>query len=196
MVASFLGQTANKTRIQLYSSLEGVLFIDEAYQVGGCPNEDAYGMESLTELVAFLEKYIGISIVIVAGYEKEMEMCFFDRNEGLRRRFPIKYQLSPYNSAVLFKILLVTIFRNYPQDLFVGKLNELQYLYRGMVIMNDNNLFPNMGGSVQILAGKILRFYLGLNDLHVAIVSSLYEYIVENSSKEMANTIFEQLNGK
>jgi len=198
LVAGYAGQTASKTKKVLYSALEGVIFIDEAYQIGGCPNEDGYGMESLTELLDFLGDFIGISIVIVAGYEKEMNSCFFERNEGLRRRFSIRYKLNPYNVTILFKILLTNIFKSYMKDIFEGNGTSssegvspkaesiLKLLYNKMSLMYDNNLFPNMAGDVQILAGKILRYYLSLNELQSGIISALYEYIVERSDNDLA----------
>ena len=187
LVAGYVGQTSNKTKIQLYSALEGILFIDEAYQIAGCPSEDSYGMESLTELLTFLGDFIGISIVIVAGYEDKMEMCFYNRNEGLKRRFPNRYKLTSYSPTILFKILLLNIYKNYTKDIFENKENVLRYLYKVMVNMYNNNLFPNMVGSIQILSGKILKYYLSLNELQTSIISALYEYIIENSPDKNDN---------
>jgi hypothetical protein len=183
LVSYYPGQTSNKTKIELFGGLEGIIFIDEAYQLGGYPKEDVYGMESLKEILSFLESYIGISIVIVAGYEKEMEKRLFVRNERLRLCFPIRYQLYPCSSPVLFKFLLIILLKNYQKNIFAEIPNsqkELIYLYQMIRLLKEKNLLPKMGGSVQILAGKILRYYLSLGDFRRGVVSAVYEYLTQN----------------
>jgi hypothetical protein len=106
LVGQYLGETGMKTKRKMIDSLEGIIFIDEAYQLGGCPDPDTYGMESITEIVNFLDKFMALSIVIVAGYENEMNLCFFSRNEGLRRRFPNQYKLKDYEFYDLFMIFM------------------------------------------------------------------------------------------
>ena len=106
LVGQYLGETGMKTKRKMIDSLEGIIFIDEAYQLGGCPDPDSYGMESITEIVNFLDKFMALSIVIVAGYENEMNLCFFSRNEGLRRRFPNQYKLKDYEFYDLFMIFM------------------------------------------------------------------------------------------
>lgn len=107
LVGGYLGQTAPRTRSVLYETLEGVLFIDEAYQLTISGNEqDFYGSECISEIVNFLDKHIGMSIVIVAGYEEEMETKFFPMNQGLSRRFPFVYRLGDYSAQELTVILL------------------------------------------------------------------------------------------
>jgi DNA replication protein DnaC len=161
LVGQYLGETGAKTRRKMINSLEGIIFIDEAYQLGGCPDPDSYGMESITEIVNFLDKYMALSIVIVAGYENEMKFCFFDRNEGLRRRFPNQYKLIYYEYYDLFMIFIKGCYKdlyNYysslantsdPNAVFKtsfgtidGMLNSFEYLNRRrdckrLVDMND-----------------------------------------------------------
>lgn len=105
-IAQYLGQTVYKTSNTLYSSLEGVCFIDEAYAIGATRD---YGGEFIDELTLFTQKFPGCICIIVAGYEKEMKKHFFDMNEGLYRRFPNNLELRPYdiktiNTAIVGKI--------------------------------------------------------------------------------------------
>ena len=113
LVGQYLGETGMKTKRKMIDSLEGIIFIDEAYQLGGCPESDAYGMESITEIVNFLDKYMALSIVIVAGYENEMNQCFFERNEGLRRRFPNQFKLIDYEFYDLFMIFMKGCYKDF-----------------------------------------------------------------------------------
>ena len=106
-IAQYLGQTVYKTDAVLYGSLEGVCFIDEAYAIGKTKN---YGQEFLDELTFFTQKFPGCLCVIVAGYEKEMKRHFFEKNEGLYRRFPNTFELRPYdidtiNQAISLKTI-------------------------------------------------------------------------------------------
>ena len=65
MVAGYQGQTAIKTTEVLNQSLDGVLFIDEAYQlVEG--SRDSFGKEALETLVAFMENHRDRLCIIVA----------------------------------------------------------------------------------------------------------------------------------
>lgn len=105
-IAQYIGQTVYKTSNTLYSSIEGVCFIDEAYALG---QTHSYGAEFIDELTLFTQKFPGCICIIVAGYEKEMKKYFFDMNEGLYRRFPNNLELRPYdiltiNGAIVDKI--------------------------------------------------------------------------------------------
>src|SRR3546814_11935832 len=61
----------------------GVLFIDEAYKLG----EGVYGEEALVTILEAMTspEYKGL-VIIIAGYEKEIE-TMLARNVGLKSRF-------------------------------------------------------------------------------------------------------------
>ena len=113
MVAPFVGQTASRVRNLLYKSLEGALFIDEAYQlIGSCDvksgelsssagGED-YGPEAITTMVQFLSEYVGLVMIIAAGYKKAMQNCFIGTNEGLSRRFQPEIELKAFSWRELY----------------------------------------------------------------------------------------------
>lgn len=106
LVGQYIGHTAPRTRSLLLESLEGVLFIDEAYQLANPDSPKDFGNESITEIVNFLDKYIGMNIVTVAGYKDLMKKNFFGSNEGLERRFPFQLSLEPYSKSQLTRILI------------------------------------------------------------------------------------------
>jgi len=117
LVGQYVGETANKVKGILTSMLESVLFIDEAYAVAcrnpipqeGPPGQiiyDQYGIEAINELVNFLDKNAGNIMVIVAGYQRDMQYCFFGANSGLERRFPKRYILVDMPAQDLRKVLL------------------------------------------------------------------------------------------
>jgi hypothetical protein len=47
--------------------------------------------------------------MIVAGYEKEVEECFFAHNNGLRRRFMWHHKIEDYGNEELARILRIKI---------------------------------------------------------------------------------------
>lgn len=104
---AYVNESGKTTREVLMRGLEGVVFIDEAYDLTppktGLPSKD-HGIEAVTEMVNHLDKYIGLSIVIAGGYEKEMKERFLGANEGMDRRFFHKITLGYYSSEELFKI--------------------------------------------------------------------------------------------
>lgn len=85
LVAAYQGQTAIKTKKVIDSALGGVLFIDEAYSLALGVN-DSYGREAIDILLAEMENNRDRLIVILAGYEKEINELLAT-NQGLNSRF-------------------------------------------------------------------------------------------------------------
>ncbi len=85
LISEYVGQTGPKTNAVIDRALDGVLFIDEAYQVS--EQQDGFGGEAISALLARMENDRARLVVIVAGYPDRMK-AFLDANEGLRSRFP------------------------------------------------------------------------------------------------------------
>ncbi|KAM0545415.1 hypothetical protein ACHAPJ_011320 [Fusarium lateritium] len=86
LIGQYLGQTGPKVRKLFERGLGKVLFIDEAYQLNG---DSSYHQEALGEIVDIMTKpkYAGNMVVILAGYDDDMERLL-RTNSGLRSRFP------------------------------------------------------------------------------------------------------------
>jgi AAA+ superfamily predicted ATPase len=104
LVAPYLGGTAPKTNAVIDSALDGVLFLDEAYQLSD--QSSGFGQESIDTLLARMENDRDRLVVIVAGYPAKMKE-FLDANEGLRSRFPAANMLAfdDYPAEILRTIL-------------------------------------------------------------------------------------------
>ncbi len=102
LVGEFIGHTAQKTRDQIRKALGGILFIDEAYSLARGGEKD-FGKEAIDTLVKAMEDYKDNLILILAGYQKEMEE-FLNTNPGLRSRFPIQIDFEDYSIDELIKI--------------------------------------------------------------------------------------------
>ena len=105
LVAGYLGQTAIKTKDIIKASLGGVLFIDEAYSLGNSEKRDSFAKECIDTLCEGLSEHKNDWMVIIAGYEKELNECFFNFNEGLNSRFTWRFKLEGYKAREMKEIL-------------------------------------------------------------------------------------------
>lgn len=99
LVAGYLGQTAIKTKAVINECIGGVLFIDEAYSLGNANDLDGYSRECIDTLCEALSDRKDDLMVIVAGYEKELDRYFFGANPGLNSRFIWRFTIDSYNST-------------------------------------------------------------------------------------------------
>lgn len=106
LVASYMGQTAAKTRKALHRHKGGVIFLDEAYSLIQGDN-DTYGAEALTELNVFMSENPD-TVVIVAGYKAEMQKLF-EVQPGLRRRFAWDFNIEKYTPEEIFAIFRIQL---------------------------------------------------------------------------------------
>lgn len=110
LIGEYLGHTAHKTQRIIDNATAGgggVLFIDEAYSLGSNGNSnssDTYSKECIDTLNQNLTENKKKLIVIIAGYEDELEKSFFSYNPGLKRRFPFRYNISGYTTDELREI--------------------------------------------------------------------------------------------
>jgi hypothetical protein len=104
LVAGYLGQTAIKTKDIIKASIGGVLFIDEAYSLGNSEKRDSFAKECVDTLCEALSEHKHNWMVIIAGYEKELNDCFFGLNEGLNSRFTWRFKLDSYKPGELKSI--------------------------------------------------------------------------------------------
>jgi SpoVK/Ycf46/Vps4 family AAA+-type ATPase len=145
----FLGHSAAMTEEILEECKGGVLFIDEAYSLGnseGKNSKDVYSKEILDVLNLALTENKNDFICIIAGYKDDLQSSFFSFNDGLERRFPIRFSIEPYNGKEL-------------KDIFIKKVYELNWCIEDDAINEDfieNNkyYFKYNGGDMEILLTK------------------------------------------
>ena len=106
LIAGYLGQTALKTKDVIKDSLGGVLFIDEAYALGNTEKRDSFSKECIDTLCEALSDNKDSLMVIIAGYEKELNECFFSYNEGLDSRFIWRFKVDNYEAEDLRDIFV------------------------------------------------------------------------------------------
>jgi SpoVK/Ycf46/Vps4 family AAA+-type ATPase len=112
LVGEYLGATAIKTNELIDSALGGVLFIDEAYSLvnEGDGQADRFGSEAVQALLTRAEDDRDNLIIILAGYERQMEN-FLGSNPGLTSRFAIRVKFPGYTPAELLSLADLAIER-------------------------------------------------------------------------------------
>jgi len=126
LIAGYVGQTALKTRDVIKDSLGGVLFIDEAYSLGNCGKRDSFSKECIDTLCEALSNHKQDLMVIIAGYENELNDCFFKYNQGLESRFAWRFKTDEYSGVDLYNI-------------FIKKVNEIEWF----IHENENKIKPS-----------------------------------------------------
>lgn len=102
LVGRYQGHTGPQVKEVFDSARGGVLFIDEIYGLVTGDN-DNFGKEALTELVALIENNRHDIAVVLAGYKENMEE-FLSHNVGLQSRFKTYITFDNYNADEIFQI--------------------------------------------------------------------------------------------
>lgn len=140
LIAGYLGQTALKTRDAIKDALGGVLFIDEAYALGNAEKRDSFAKECIDTLCEALSDHKNDLMVIVAGYEKELNDSFFSYNQGLDSRFTWRFKTDNYKPSELMEIFRKKIKdagwsvnnKALSEDWFIKNLYYFKYFGRDM----------------------------------------------------------------
>jgi SpoVK/Ycf46/Vps4 family AAA+-type ATPase len=105
LVGEYLGATAIKTNELVESAIGRVLFIDEAYSLvnEGDGQTDRFGIEAVQTLLKRAEDNREDLIIILAGYEKQME-GFLGSNPGLASRFATRLKFPSYSPPEMMQL--------------------------------------------------------------------------------------------
>ena len=192
LVAEYLGQTSHRTKKLLEEAMGGVLFLDEAYSLGSKEKRDSFAKEAIDMINQYLSERKNDFMFVIAGYEKELDDCFFSINPGLKRRFSTFFNIDKYSSdelSEIFKSKLIESkyeldvkdeelkdffkinmdkFENYAGD--VEKLiNEMKYCQSYRTFSENTNskkmIFKDIINSVKIFKEKEDKTYL--NNLYI-----------------------------
>lgn len=112
LVAGYVGQTALKTKALINECLGGVIFLDEAYSLGGKDDGDTFSKECVDTLCESLSNYKENLMFIIAGYEKELKSNFFNMNPGLESRFVWRFKIDDYSYSDLWDIFKLMVHKD------------------------------------------------------------------------------------
>lgn len=178
-IASYVGQTVNRTSKLLNSAKGGVLVIDEVYTLG---QDDTFSKEAIDTINQFLSENREDLICIVMGYPEDVDKYFFKINKGLSRRFPYRYTIEPYTSCQLREIFNNQVINNNWAIEDTSEINSfLDHFFTTYKEMLNNN-----GGDTEFLLtkAKIQRAYntFGTNNL-----TSKQKYILTLNELQFAS---------
>jgi SpoVK/Ycf46/Vps4 family AAA+-type ATPase len=139
LIGEYLGQTSVKTQEFLENHIGGVVFIDEVYSLGSEDGKDSFSREAVDQINLFLSENRDDFMMIVAGYESDIEQRFFRFNPGLRRRFMWYHTIDPYSPEEL-------------KQIFLSKVENSGWSIAqnlDLSLFNDKERFKDNGGAVE-----------------------------------------------
>lgn len=170
-IGEYLGQTTIKTNKLLKSCIGGLLFIDEVYSLGSGSRDkkDSYSKEAIDALNMFLSEHKSEFCCIIAGYEDDVNDCFFSVNKGLERRFPWIHKIEKYDADELADICFKQI-KDIGWQTIVAKKELIK------IIKDNMDLFKNTGGDIENLISRTKMSHakriFGLDAHHKFIITS------------------------
>lgn len=138
LIGGYLGQTALKTKEIIDECLGGVIFIDEAYSLH-C--NDPFAKECIDTLCESMSDNKDDLMVIVAGYENELNETIFKINKGMRSRFIWTFNIEDYKPTELYEI-------------FIKKVQDQKWQTEGITsewFVRNKDIFKFNGRDVELL---------------------------------------------
>lgn len=147
LVGEHIGETEAKTDKKIDEALDGVLFLDEAYSLVTSSGKNDFGPKALEILLARMENDRDRLVVIIAGYEKEINQLLAF-NEGFESRFSRRIRFSSYTPDELGQIAEVMA-KARSSTLSVGARDLIVAETRGMTIAapSGNKVLDSAGNA-------------------------------------------------
>ena len=188
LIAGYLGQTALKTTEVIKEALGGVLFIDEAYALGNEQKRDSFAKECIDTLCEALSNHKDELMVIIAGYEKDLEESIFKINKGMHSRFIWRFKIEPYSPIELYQIFCTKMKQQHWTFETENEINEKWFV-------QNKDHFPFHGRDMEQLftyvkishsyrvygKGKENRFKISKTDLNNGL-----EHLKKNRSEDLS----------
>ncbi len=137
-VAQYVGHTAPKTAQMCRDAYGGILFIDEAYELdpgknGATNSGNNFNREALNTLLTEMENHRQDMIVIMAGYEDDIDELM-KHNPGLDQRMPHTIKFESFSKEVLADIFLSMASKrfNYDEEFVATVRNYFETLPRNI----------------------------------------------------------------
>lgn len=152
LIGEYVGQTGPKVVGKFDEALGQVLFIDEAYRLG----EGPYAKEAVDEVVDCLtkERYKGKMLVILAGYEEEIN-CLLRVNPGLSSRFPEEIMFQHLTPTLCVELLIKKLQKSDKLDLDLDPASNQRALAESLFSQLSQLSGWGNGRDIETLASRI-----------------------------------------
>ena len=195
LISQHVGETRIKTAELCQRARGGILFIDEAYglcQEDSSGNGNSFGKQAVDALLSFMLSHENDSVVIFAGYPKQIEYFLKNGNPGLDRRVPFKWNIDDYSTDVLYQICMKSLDNRETTEDFRTALKMLlayKYAMRSRAWGN--------AGSAQEIVQKLCTRYIELGKtgpMDVDCFPDEYMRHIKDISPEEESEIMSDLN--
>lgn len=105
LVGRYVGHAENNTKAKIRDARNGILFIDEAYQLAESRESGSYGLRALETLLASMENERSRLCIIMAGYPAEMQRLI-NTNPGFKSRITKWIVFEDFTATELYHIAL------------------------------------------------------------------------------------------
>jgi type II secretory pathway predicted ATPase ExeA len=158
MISDWQGQTKTMVDDLVQSALKksGIIFIDEAPSLNDGRDRaspDSYSKACLDTLMELMDEHKDKLIVILAGYQKEMEDNIMVVNKGFRRRIQWWFHIEKYSPDEMF-----SIFKKHVID--TGYTLPTNLIINADWFYNHQDFFPFYGGSIRNFIEKICTIHV------------------------------------
>ena len=146
LVSRYVGDTAHRCKKAMNDALEGVAYIDEAYNLCNDSSgfSDSYGREALTTINQYMDEHADKLIVVFAGYKDDIYNNLFRVQKGLESRFTNKFEIERYSPR---ELTLIFIQRLKYSEWYIDESQELH-----KIIKDNFGLFEYQGRDMDTLA--------------------------------------------
>lgn len=166
LVSAWIGSSAKIAKLAALKAMGGVLFIDEAYTLaGGKGKSGDHGKEVIDALTPIFENNRNKLVVIMAGYDKEMDEMLAQVNTGFASRFRFFIHFDDYTPDEMMNIFMGMVYRDH------YKMTQTsQIIVRGILDL----IYKNIPSLPQFANARTVR--------------NLYEMVCSRASKRMTAT--------
>ena len=158
--------------------------------MGSNDKVDSYSKEAIDMINQYLSEKKNDFMFIIAGYESELNKCFFSVNPGLKRRFSTFFNIEKYTSEELVEIFKLKLERSKYnlsiedikiKDFFKSNLKkfsnyagDIEKLINEMKYVQSFRTFSNNIESKDMIYDDLLSAITIFKEDDVSVLSHLY----------------------
>ena len=131
LTGQYIGETKKKVKEKMEAARGGVLFVDEAYSLGDGGKYEQEAVTTLLQLLTEPEYSNGKTVVILAGYEQDMNRML-NKNPGLKSRFSETVRFGDWQGERCYTEVKRLLEKSKP----IGNIGEKKRELGGIMKMN------------------------------------------------------------